>query len=847
LPTIPTTKPIVRQGDLMNYRVVIVTVFSLFLASKSMGDVWRFDASTWNTIPLNSTEVEVYQEPQRSIMRVSAPSWSGALNTTVDWPVGLEISRHFRYDISGEVRGVGDLNQEHAVRLLVQGTRGNGDVLYLTSRRNIGFWRVTEEFQRFRIQQQIVENWPENRVKIQFTPHVPIQPDYIELTGLWMDVAYPPEMVTSKEVNFLDTERALPLRFSTHVRRGLKVPPTTTENIMIRTGSVYHLYLPIGIRIVAAGSDPEAYGPDGSKSTTDALFKIDLGEVHRIGDQTYQGWELTPTHAKHNDDWVGPVYLDTSLPEGTKTEIYYRTSWTTGHYEGSWDQSGKGALRQMEIEVKAFPRVARPQHVVSGLGWMAAASVRAFPNFFETYGSLGFNHVPTLKPYSGFRHRRNEQEPYPDIAPQEVALFEEARCLGFGVMGSDSPFNYHWFGDTFSLDTTTGKPITDRATSCPAFGLPSVDETKYDTNTDSIVDQDDKRYIDQLHAMRRYYAVVQPEYLMLDSEAWGEGAKVALGNDPNHPGGCLRCNDYLSNYRLKPGNEEATMQQALNAMAVERTDHFAQVLVEGGVPVPRMGYYHSAGDFSYMDVIRHLSIAESDPSRIGHWPLYTANPAIIRNKFDPLHVEAVETGTEFLPILDASPRGLVPYKNSAALYDRINETLGSGAPGVEYWPYKAWTSNDFYYHALAIKHILPVEHIIVDSEPFRDLEVFIDSESSAYDVRASAVKKGNEYVILVSGYGQRGNNGLMDEDPLWIGNVVVVLPDMVSGTPISLADGLPAGFTVEPTNAVTIDFQPGVDGARTALFYLCNTSIGTCPEPGLPPVATSQQEERRCK
>jgi hypothetical protein len=808
---------------------VIPVLCSILCASMATSDVWQLDRAGWQPVSLQVARPGVDASAARAVLRVSAPEWTGSLNTVIPWPANLPLSPHLRYDVSGAARGTGELPKHRAVRLVVQGTRPDGERTYLATRRRIGLWRLTEQFQRFHVQSQILDPWPAESVQIQFSPYVPIQPAAIELADLRVDVAYPPEMLAPGRVILLDTEHALPIRFATWADKGLKSwDPSARENARLLVGSVYHLYLPDGIRIVSAGDDPEAWGPGGSRSTKDGIYALEVVDRIRIGGRIFNEWVLTPTHAKYNDDWVGPVYLDTSLPAGTETDIYYRTHWQPGSYEGDWDHWSAGALRKMKVEVRTFPQPGRPRHLVTSLGWMAASSARAFPDFLETNAALGFSYVPSLRMYSGFAHRRNESEPYPDIAPQEVAFFAQARCLGYGVLAMDSPFNYHGRPETYSIDPATGKPITDRRNSCPAFGLPSVDESRYDVSTETIEDRDAQIYTDQLNSLRAYLAVVEPEYMMLDVEAWGEGAKIALGEDPDHPSGCQRCNDYLANHRSKPGHAHDGMQDALIAMGVERIDDLERVLTLAGVPVPRMGYYHSAGEFAYQQVIQHAAIAASAPSRIGHWPIYSYHPSRVRDKFQPLQQEAFRTGTSFLPILNPSPRGIPPYKEAATLYDRLNETLGSGAPGVEYWPYYGWVSNDFYYHASAIDHMLSVEHLLVNSEPLGELETHIVSDWDGYDVRASAVRKDNEYVILISTYGPRGNLGLMDEDPVWRGDVTVTLPRPVSGAPLRTADGLRVGPEVENSHEVTIDFRPGVEGAKTALFYLCDATSGPC-------------------
>jgi hypothetical protein len=81
---------------------------------------------------------------------------------------------------------------------------------------------------------------------------------------------------------------------------------------------------------------------------------------------------------------------------------------------------------------------------------------------------------------------------------------------------------------------------------------------------------------------------------------------------------------------------------------------------------------------------------------------------------------------------------------------------------------------------------------------------------------------------LVSSYGRAATKY---EDPYWVGEVDVdlQLPNVVTGTPIRLADRTPAGNKTASSSIVTLYFEPGMEGVRTALFHLCD---GICDTDG---------------
>ena len=171
---------------------------------------------------------------------------------------------------------------------------------------------------------------------------------------------------------------------------------------------------------------------------------------------------------------------------------------------------------------------------------------------------------------------------------------------------------------------------------------------------------------------------------------------------------------------------------------------------------------------------------------------------------------------------------LVPWSTSAYTYDQVNELLASGAPGLVWFPSQRVVGSDIYYYTKALEALMPVESLLVNSAAVPGVSATIgdpsDPTPNRYRLRATAVQSGNDYIILVSSYGQPTTQ---NEEPAWLGDIDVTLPTAVSGDVIRLADNNIVG-SVAASNIVTFDFKPGIDGARTAVFHFCDTSAGSC-------------------
>jgi hypothetical protein len=100
-------------------------------------------------------------------------------------------------------------------------------------------------------------------------------------------------------------------------------------------------------------------------------------------------------------------------------------------------------------------------------------------------------------------------------------------------------------------------------------------------------------------------------------------------------------------------------------------------------------------------------------------------------------------------MLSAGHMGIEPYK----LEQMILEALLNGACGFDYYWYGDFdTPMDFYYHSKALAEVAPYEDIIMDGVVVSDLE------GSNKNLTYSAIKKGNEMLLLVGNY-KRDANG----------------------------------------------------------------------------------------
>lgn len=174
-------------------------------------------------------------------------------------------------------------------------------------------------------------------------------------------------------------------------------------------------------------------------------------------------------------------------------------------------------------------------------------------------------------------------------------------------------------------------------------------------------------------------------------------------------------------------------------------------------------------------------------------------------------IRALMPRGDIIPWMDP---GTVVEVPSIWVYDRVLEVFGSGASGIAWFSYTNFEGADFYHLARAMEAVIPVEAVIVGSQPMGAIEV------KTSGVGATGLSKGPHHILLLSDYsgGAREPLGVSTGGAADHRRVELRLPVAVQGTLWDLARKQPLGEI--DGREFSLDWSPGVEGARTALYYV---------------------------
>lgn len=429
---------------------------------------------------------------------------------------------------------------------------------------------------------------------------------------------------------------------------------------------------------------------------------------------------IGPNAKKEQINVNGNKYLRWELPlkksaANPQTEMIFFTAEKTANLQLPaiiYAKSEGTEYEKLQVPIKTFeiPEV-KPQlkrlHV--SLAWMSEKDQRNYPEFFKAWKTMGFNAVASFPRYwqSG-----------PEKAKQEsLAYLDAARKEGFAVVMDESPFH------VMAKDHKEGSEIFSQLKSgqmsknlCPSYKGQFYDK--------------------EMERVAQGVALTKPDYVFWDIECWYHGAKEAPA--------CTRCIEE----QQKSGK---SMDEFLKNCGVEKMKGLNEAVRKGigSGKVPLIHCYDTHPTSPNYDGI-------SDFNR--YYPKYvdtSANSLYVAGNVLRVHDEIRENYkilkcNKCIPWLSAGCYGeFEPYK----LEQMILEALLNGACGITYYWYGDFdTSRDFYYHAKAMSEIAPYENLILDGTIITDLE------GSNKALSYSAIKKGDEMLLLVGNY-KRSANG----------------------------------------------------------------------------------------
>ena len=347
------------------------------------------------------------------------------------------------------------------------------------------------------------------------------------------------------------------------------------------------------------------------------------------------------------------------------------------------------------IDIAPVPKLKRI-HV--SLAWMGDNDARKYPEFLKAWQTLGFNAV------NGFAHYFSNKD-----RDQRNAFFDEVRKRGMKVIMTDSPIHY-----------MPGKGKKGHEMNCLDNKIVAV--------CPSYRGEFHKKECNRIQAC---VIKSKPDYVFFDIEAFYSSHVTAKR--------CSRCLAAMKAAGM------TSMDEFTKKVVAERLADFQAAVKRGaddaGIKCPPIGLYGKgpgAIDRSQPVLdwkqLYPRSIAISQPS------LYVGErPWLIQERIRMTH--KLMKNRNIIPWLTAGTYG--EMRPQFVEYSAL-EALLNGAGGFTYYAY--WDfDNPLEYAAMAnaLRMIAPYEDLVMDGEL---VEIPVDG------VNTSAIRKGNEMLLLVGNY-----------------------------------------------------------------------------------------------
>ncbi|MCH7869185.1 MAG: hypothetical protein IH881_15930, partial [Myxococcales bacterium] len=269
-----------------------------------------------------------------------------------------------------------------------------------------------------------------------------------------------------------------------------------------------------------------------------------------------------------------------------------------------------------------------------------------------------------------------------------------------------------------------------------------------------------------------------------------------MGNAPE-------CSAYLSDSAQSQANNPAGAVTDLGVELIFNIRDKLQEVLPGGV-APRMGGYNSEPNQTYGKIF--------DFNKLYDDVVDYAQPVVYSDRPERLglrlrRIRALMARGDIIPWMDP---GTVREYPSIWVYDKVLEVFGSGSLGIAWFAYANFEGADFYHVARAMEAVIPVEDVIVGSEPMAPIEV------QGPGVSATGLSNGSHHLLLLSDYTDGATSKSTGKAEHRV--VELRLPVDVQGTLWDLARKQPLGDV--DGHDLTIEWRPGIEGARTALYYV---------------------------
>ena len=410
----------------------------------------------------------------------------------------------------------------------------------------------------------------------------------------------------------------------------------------------------------------------------------------------------------------------------TLRPMYFRAEWKAD------GQSRSQPWQKLPLRVIRIPEVPALRHLLFGLGWTGLGMQMNWPGQPEVLRRLGFTHASVGSWETPAALAK------PEAAASQQWVDQVARPAGLKLVMTDSP--WHIMKSQWGREQDFCEAYMQ--TQPPKKSLCLGYRGKY-------FRKEVRRLVERFRFRR-------PEVVFFDVECFGPAGRGLAG--------CARCSAIAAARGVAP-------KELASDLFTEAATEIAAALNEAaddlGIPQPRIGYYqcgpgwvyHNALDF---DKLHPKAAQISNPEFYGGlWP---PGAAQIVRRHKPKAAD--------VPIVLWTSPGTATWDGEATppwMFDATLEALFNGCSGQVYYTPWFLSPGDLQAQACAAIVVAPVEDIVARAE------IVADAQCVTEDGHVSAIRSGDEILVLIADYAHMGSAEVAVRVPVAAGVQVVDL------------------------------------------------------------------------
>ena len=396
----------------------------------------------------------------------------------------------------------------------------------------------------------------------------------------------------------------------------------------------------------------------------------------------------------------GEKYRRWTMPYNVKSKPYLffrKTGTIPKNAKATFYATYDGAepvKTKVPIKIVKFPDVPKFNKLQISFAWMGLGHAMPWPDFFDSWGKLGFNIISTFPRYWGGKTLNDK-----------IVFLAKARQQGFKILMNSSP---GWGRKRYKPEQNSKFEKGFSKNLCPSYT--------------------GKYYKRELERISTCAKQSHPDFVFFDIEIWHAGIKEANR--------CERCLE-------KRKSSEKPMPEFLFDCGTRHMKDLCDAVKNCGVngENPFIALYDSkpmkpAYQIYKFQELYPKYIKQAQPSLYVSGDVQIVHDSIRKN-------HNLLNKKDIVPWLTGGAYGEFPPRKIEFM---ILEAFLNGACGITYchfWDFD--TPMDFYYHAKALAEIAPYEDLIVEGD-------VLDITGTNKQLTYSAIRNKNEMLLLVGNY-----------------------------------------------------------------------------------------------